>query len=158
MQLRKHLLKQLSDGEFHSGEALGEVLGVTRMAVWKHLKALRETGISFEVVRGKGYRLPAPVELLDEQCILSAVTAETRARLGPVEVLLEVDSTNNRLREQALQGAPSGAVCVAEQQTAGRGRQGRTWVSPFAENLYLSLLWHSRSGRIEPGCRTRCSQ
>ncbi|MCK5480599.1 MAG: HTH domain-containing protein, partial [Gammaproteobacteria bacterium] len=138
MQLRKHLLKQLSDGEFHSGEALGEALGVTRMAVWKHLKALRETGITIEVVRGKGYRLPAPVELLDERCILSAVTAETRARLGPVEVLLEVDSTNNRLREQALKGAPSGAVCVAEQQTAGRGRQGRTWVSPFAENLYLS--------------------
>jgi BirA family biotin operon repressor/biotin-[acetyl-CoA-carboxylase] ligase len=151
MQLRKHLLKQLSDGKFHSGEALGEALGVTRMAVWKHLKALREMGISFEVVRGKGYRLPAPVELLDEQRILSAVTAGTRTQLGPVEVLLEVDSTNNRLHEQALKGAPSGTVCIAEQQTAGRGRQGRTWVSPFAENLYLSLLWHSRSGAAALG-------
>ena len=151
MQLRNHLLKQLSDGKFHSGEALGETLGVTRMAVWKHLKALREMGVSFEVVRGKGYRLPAPVELLDEQRILSAVMSETRACLGPVEVLLEVDSTNNRLREQALKGAPSGTVCVAEQQTAGRGRQGRTWVSPFAENLYLSLLWHSRTGATALG-------
>ncbi|MCK5480392.1 MAG: biotin operon repressor, partial [Gammaproteobacteria bacterium] len=116
MEIRKHLLKLLSDGEFHSGEALGQALGVSRMAVWKHLKALRERGISFEIVRGKGYRLPAPIELLDDQLILSGVTAETRARLGPVEVLLAVDSTNNRLREQALNGAPSGAVCVAEQQ------------------------------------------
>ena len=151
MQLRNHLLKQLSDGEFHSGEALGESLGVTRMAVWKHLKALREMGIPFEVVRGKGYRLPSAVELLDEQRILSAVTAETRRQLGPVEVLLEVDSTNNRLREQAQQGAPSGTVCLAERQTAGRGRQGRSWVSPFAENLYLSVLWRSRAGATALG-------
>jgi BirA family biotin operon repressor/biotin-[acetyl-CoA-carboxylase] ligase len=151
MEIRNHLLKRLSDGKFHSGEALGDALGVTRMAVWKHLKALREMGISLEVVRGKGYRLPAPVELLDDQRILSGLGAETRARLGPVEVLLQVDSTNNRLREQALNGAPSGAVCVAEQQLAGRGRQGRTWVSPFAENLYLSLLWHSRAGAAALG-------
>ncbi len=151
MQTRKHLLKRLSDGEFHSGEALGEALGITRMAIWKHLKALRETGIAFEVVRGKGYRLPAPVELLDDQLILSALAAQTRARLGPVEVLLTVDSTNNRLREQALEGAPTHAVCVAEQQSAGRGRHGRTWASPFAENLYLSLLMHFRSGAAALG-------
>lgn len=146
MCIRNHLLKQLSDGKFHSGEALGETLGVTRMAVWKHLKVLREMGVSFEVVRGRGYRLPAPVELLDVQSILSGLAAGTRNHLGPVEVLLQVDSTNNRLREQAMKGAPSASVCVAEQQTAGRGRQGRLWVSPFAENLYLSLLWHSRAG------------
>jgi len=151
MDIRKYLLKLLSDGEFHSGQALGDALGVSRMAIWKHMKALREKGISFEVVRGRGYRLPAPVELLDDQLILSGLTAETRARLGPVEVLLEVDSTNNRLLEQALNGAPSGAVCVAEQQHAGRGRQGRAWVSPFAENLYLSLLCHSRAGAAALG-------
>ena len=151
MQIRTHLLKQLSDGEFHSGEALGDSLGVSRMAVWKHLKALREAGIVFEVVRGRGYRLPAAVELLDEQLILGALDAQTRARLGPVEVLLNVDSTNNHLREQALKGALSNAVCVAEQQSAGRGRQGRTWVSPFAENLYLSLLMHSRTGAAALG-------
>jgi len=151
MDIRNHLLKRLSDGKFHSGEALGEALGVTRMAVWKHLKALRETGISLEVVRGKGYCLPGPVELLDGQRIRSGLGAGTRARLGPVEVLLEVDSTNNRLREQALNGAPTGAVCVAEQQHAGRGRQGRTWVSPFGENLYLSLLWRSRAGAVALG-------
>ena len=151
MQIRKQLLNSLSDGEFHSGEALGDALGVSRMAVWKHLKALRETGIVIEVVRGKGYRLPAAVELLDEKLILSALDAQTRARLGPVEVLLTVDSTNNRLREQALNGAPANAVCVAEQQSAGRGRRGRTWVSPFAENLYLSLLLHSRTGAAALG-------
>ena len=54
MPLRHRLLNLLSDGEFHSGEALGAALGVSRMAVWKHLKTLRELGVGFEVVRGKG--------------------------------------------------------------------------------------------------------
>lgn len=146
MQLRRRLLQLLSDGQFHSGEALGAVLGVSRMAVWKHLKALRELGVNFEVVRGKGYRLPTSVELLDDTAILAGAAADTRAALAAVDVLLEVDSTNNRLREQALEGAPAGSVCLAEMQHAGRGRRGRAWVSPFASNLYLSLLWRSASG------------
>lgn len=143
---RSRLLEILSDGEFHSGEVLGETLGVSRMAVWKHLKAIRQSGVVFEVVRGKGYRLPASVELLDSDKIMAAVADETRRRLGPVEVCLEVDSTNTRVREQALNGAASGTVCLAEMQHAGRGRRGRHWVSPFAANLYLSLLWRSASG------------
>ena len=151
MQIRKKLLKQLSDGNFHSGETLGDALGVTRMAVWKQLKALREMGMVFEVVRGKGYRLPAPIELLDDQLIYAAVSTQTRARLAQVEVLLTVDSTNNHLSEQALNEVQSVAVCVAEQQSAGRGRQGRTWVSPFAENLYMSLHMHSGTGAAALG-------
>jgi BirA family biotin operon repressor/biotin-[acetyl-CoA-carboxylase] ligase len=146
MQLRRRLLQLLSDGQFHSGEALGAALGVSRMAVWKHLKALHELGLNFEVVRGKGYRLPTSVELLDDTAILAGAAADTRAALAAVDVLLEVDSTNNRLREQALEGAPAGSVCLAEMQHAGRGRRGRAWVSPFASNLYLSLLWRSASG------------
>jgi len=151
MQLRRRLLHLLSDGKFHSGEALGAALGVSRMAVWKHLKALRELGVTCEIVRGKGYRLPAAVELLDDAAILAGADADTRALLTAIDVLLEVDSTNNRLREQALQGAPAGSVCVAEMQYAGRGRRGRTWVSPFAANLYLSLLWRSAAGAASLG-------
>ena len=144
--MRRRLLNLLSDGEFHSGEALGVSLGVSRMAVWKHLKALREMGVDFTVVRGKGYCLPSSLELLDRDRILAAATAASTDGIDGIEVFLEVDSTNNWLRERALNGAPSGTVCVAEMQLAGRGRRGRTWVSPFAANLYLSLLWRSANG------------
>ena len=151
MPLRRRLLNLLSDGEFHSGEALGASLGVSRMAVWKHLKALREMGVDFTVVRGKGYCLPSSLELLDGDRIVAAATSASVAGLDNVEVFLEVDSTNNWLREQALNGAPSGTVCVAETQLAGRGRRGRSWVSPFAANLYLSLLWRSATGATALG-------
>jgi BirA family biotin operon repressor/biotin-[acetyl-CoA-carboxylase] ligase len=146
MSLRNRLLRLLADGDFHSGEALGEALGISRMAVWKHIKALRTTGVPLEIARGKGYCLPNVLELLDRDSILTAVAATTRERLGTVEVCLEVDSTNNRLREQAHSGLPSGTVCLAEMQHAGRGRRGRRWVSPFGVNLYLSLLWRSPAG------------
>jgi len=151
MQLRRRLLQLLSDGQFHSGEALGVTLGVSRMAVWKHLKALRELGVDCEIVRGKGYRLPAATELLDDAAIVAGANAGTRSALAAVDIQLAVDSTNNRLREQALQGAPAGSVCLAEMQHAGRGRHGRAWVSPFAANLYLSLLWRSTAGAASLG-------
>jgi BirA family biotin operon repressor/biotin-[acetyl-CoA-carboxylase] ligase len=151
MPLRRRLLNLLSDGEFHSGEALGASLGVSRMAVWKHLKSLREMGVDFTVVRGKGYCLPSSLELLDRDRILAAATPASVAGIDNIEVFLEVDSTNDWLREQALNGAPSGSVCVAETQLAGRGRRGRSWVSPFAANLYLSLLWRPVSGATALG-------
>ena len=146
MPLRRRLLNLLSDGEFHSGEALGASLGVSRMAVWKHLKALRTMGVDVSVRRGKGYRLLSSLELLEHERILAAARAATVSRIGALDIFLEVDSTNNWLREQALKGALSGTVCVSETQTAGRGRRGRNWVSPFAANLYLSLLWRSAAG------------
>jgi BirA family biotin operon repressor/biotin-[acetyl-CoA-carboxylase] ligase len=146
MQPRRSLLNILADGRFHSGEELGDALGISRMAVWKHIHALRERGVDMEVVRGRGYRFPCPVELLDADTIHAATRPETRRRLAGIETLLEVDSTNNRLRQQALEGAPSGTVCLAEMQSAGRGRRSRNWVSPFAANLYLSLLWRSECG------------
>jgi BirA family transcriptional regulator, biotin operon repressor / biotin---[acetyl-CoA-carboxylase] ligase len=151
MQLRGQLLRHLADGEFHSGEALGSILGVSRMAVWKHLKSLRRLGITFESVRGKGYRLIPACELLAHDRILSCLQPPAAARLAGLEILLETGSTNTRLRDQALRGAPTGAVCLAEMQTAGRGRHGRHWASPFAGNLYLSLLWRSTLGAAALG-------
>ena len=151
MPLRHRLLNLLSDGEFHSGEELGASLGVSRMAVWKHLKSLRDMGVDFSVQRGKGYCLPSSLELLDRDRILSAATGTRVAAIDDIAVFLEVDSTNNWLREQMLRGAPSGTVCIAERQCAGRGRRGRTWVSPFAANLYLSLLWRSANGAAALG-------
>ena len=146
MPLRHRLLNLLADGEFHSGEALGAALGVSRMAVWKHLKTLRELGVNFEVVRARGYRLPASIELLDGNKIFSELASSTAAHIDAIHVFHELDSTNNWLREQSLNGAASGTVCLAEMQRAGRGRRGRSWVSPYAANLYLSLLWRSTAG------------
>ena len=146
MPLRSRLLKLLSDGDFHSGEDLGAALGVSRMAVWKHLKTLRELGVDFEVVRGKGYRLSASIELLDGDEISTGISRSTATHIDSINIFHELDSTNNWLREQCLSGAPSGTVCLAEMQYAGRGRRGRSWVSPYAANLYLSLLWRSPAG------------
>jgi BirA family biotin operon repressor/biotin-[acetyl-CoA-carboxylase] ligase len=146
MPSRRQLLNILSDGELHSGEALGSRLEVSRMAVWKHIRALRQSGIPIDVVKGKGYRLPTPVELLDADAIRSAVSSGHRDHLAAIETVLEVDSTNSWLYQAAQEGAASGTVCVAELQHAGRGRHNRHWVSPFAANLYLSLLWRSMTG------------
>ena len=151
MPLRSRLLKLLSDGDFHSGEDLGAALGVSRMAVWKHLKTLRELGVDFEVVRGKGYRLSASIELLDGDEISTGISRSTATHIDSINIFHELDSTNNWLREQCLSGAPSGTVCLAEMQYAGRGRRGRSWVSPYAANLYLSLLWRSPAGAAALG-------
>jgi BirA family biotin operon repressor/biotin-[acetyl-CoA-carboxylase] ligase len=151
MSLRRRLLSLLSDGDHHSGEALGAALGVSRMAVWKHIKALHELGIDISVQRGKGYRLPATLELLERERILAATASPCAKAISDIHVHLEVDSTNNWLREVALNGAASGTVCVAEMQSAGRGRRGRTWVSPFAASLYLSLLWRANCGAAALG-------
>ena len=151
MHMRNRLLQCLADGAFHSGEALGTTLGISRMAVWKHLRGLREAGLDFEVVRGKGYRLSRPHELLDAEHIHSIVSPSTREMLGPIDVFPELDSTNTWLRHQASVGALTGSVCLAEMQHSGRGRHGRQWVSPFAANLYLSLLWRTGVGAAALG-------
>src|SRR5512134_2274477 len=111
MRMRRDLLAILSDGQFHSGEALGLALGVSRMAVWKHMRALRECGVPLEVVRAQGYRLPEAVELLDASVIQSGLEPGTRDRLARVDTFLDLDSTNTWLRQRALEGAPSGSVC-----------------------------------------------
>lgn len=146
MQLRHKLVEVLSDGQFHSGQALGDALGVSRMAVWKHIRFLREAGVEMETVQGKGYRLQSPIEMLDAEKIRAGLSADARGWLSALEVLAETDSTNTWLRSRALEGAASGMACLAEVQHAGRGRRNRAWVSPFGANLYLSLLHRTTTG------------
>jgi BirA family biotin operon repressor/biotin-[acetyl-CoA-carboxylase] ligase len=141
MPVHRRLLQLLSDGRFHSGETLGSVLGVSRAAVWKQVRQLEAVGLRVHSVRGKGHRLAEPLELLDQGQVLGALEPEARHRLADLEVFPDLGSTSDHLRQHALSGAPGGTVCLAERQTAGRGRRGRTWVSPFGSNLYLSLLW-----------------
>lgn len=135
------LLRLLADGSFHSGVELGAALGISRASVCHGMRALAQQGIDVYAVYGKGYRLPEPLELLDEEAIRAHLAPEVNEALARMEVHLELTSTNAYLMQRAQRGAPSGWVCFAERQTAGRGRRGRTWVSPFGGNIYLSVLW-----------------
>ncbi|VXC83928.1 bifunctional biotin-(acetylCoA carboxylase) holoenzyme synthetase and DNA-binding transcriptional repressor, bio-5'-AMP-binding [Pseudomonas sp. 8Z] len=131
------LLKLLQDGRFHSGEALGASLGVSRSAIWKKLQGLRsEFGVEVFSVPGKGYRLAEPLALLDGEVIARCASGFD----WDVHVLPSLDSTNAEVMRRINAGVPAPFCLLAERQTAGRGRRGRFWVSPFAENLYCSLV------------------
>jgi len=133
------LISILADGEFHSGEQLGESLGMSRAAINKHIQTLRDWGVDVFTVPGKGYSLPEPIQLLDEKFIRREVEQ------GSVAVLPVIDSTNQYLLDR-LTGLQSGDACVAEYQQAGRGRRGRKWISPFGANLYISMYWRLEQG------------
>lgn len=133
------LIALLADGSFHSGEHLGEALGMSRAAINKHIQTIREWGLDVFTVPGKGYSLPAPIQLLDAERITHLLD-EQRITVLPV-----VDSTNQYLLDRIAE-LQSGDACVAEYQQAGRGRRGRRWVSPFGANLYLSMFWRLEQG------------
>jgi len=140
------ILDILKDGNFHSGESLGEALGCSRTAVWKQLQKLEILGLDIESIKGTGYRVAGGFELLEAQLIKSQLTEMAAAELGDLEVFKSIDSTNKYAREKAEQAPVSGSVVLAEQQSAGRGRRGKTWVSPFAANIYLSIVWDFEQG------------
>jgi len=133
------LISILADGEFHSGEQLGERLGMSRAGINKHIQTLRDWGVDVFTVPGKGYSLPEPVQLLNEELIAGQIDQ------GRVTVLSVIDSTNQYLLDR-LNELQSGDACVAEYQQAGRGRRGRKWFSPFGANLYLSIYWRLEQG------------
>ncbi|NQY03284.1 MAG: bifunctional biotin--[acetyl-CoA-carboxylase] ligase/biotin operon repressor BirA [Halieaceae bacterium] len=140
------LLPLLADGEFHSGEEFAQALGVSRTAVWKQLQRLTELGLELEATRGRGYRIRGGLELLDVSSVRRELTPMASQLLQQFDLHSVIDSTNAEALRQAEAGTGAGYVCSAEQQTAGRGRRGRQWVSPFARNLYLSLLWEFEGG------------
>ena len=129
------LTAAMSDGEFHDGTALGKTMQMTRSAVWKMIKKLERYGIEINSVKGRGYALCEPVTLLDESEIKKNLTNK-KCQLS---VLESVTSTNAHLKTMRH---PKGiSFCLAEQQTAGKGRMNRDWHSPFGKNIYLSCLY-----------------
>jgi BirA family biotin operon repressor/biotin-[acetyl-CoA-carboxylase] ligase len=141
---KKHLiLSMLADGKFHSGEALGECLGVSRAAVGKHIKQLAELGIEVFSVTGKGYCLEQPLILLDDKEVIDWAS-KTELFNPNIEVHHMINSTNDYLLGRVRKGESltNGTTVVAECQTAGRGRRGRQWMSPFGSHIYFSYLWH----------------
>jgi BirA family biotin operon repressor/biotin-[acetyl-CoA-carboxylase] ligase len=141
---KAYVLGVLSDGEFHSGEELGGLLGVSRAAVWKQLQSLESYGLQVESVRGRGYRVAGGIDLLDAQKILSHISAANRRRLQ-LDVMMSIGSTNEYLVSQQSQ-VNDFHVCIAEHQAQGRGRRGRQWISPFGASLYLSVRHRFESG------------
>lgn len=134
----KKLLFLLCDGNFHSGAQLGEALGLTRSAIWKLVKKMSDFGLTIEAITNKGYRIPGGVSLLEKNKVLSFVETHHQRSLEALEIFDSISSTNDYLLQIR---PPINTACFAETQTAGRGRRGRSWISPFAKNIYLSLLW-----------------
>lgn len=133
------LVSALADGAWHSGEKLAAHAGVTRAALAKRVAKLSAWGLQVEARVGLGYRLSQPIELLDAKKIRRALPDLARDRLRRVDVIAITDSTNQRLAEADASADPQ--ALLAEFQSAGRGRHGREWVSPFGANVYLSLAW-----------------
>ncbi|QPK64436.1 bifunctional biotin--[acetyl-CoA-carboxylase] ligase/biotin operon repressor BirA [Methylomonas sp. LL1] len=142
----KCLLGLLADGQFHSGTELARVLAVSRTAVWKHLQAMSAWGVEVVGVSGKGYKLQHPLQLLDQNQIETGLRQQTRSLMQRMEIHTCLPSTNGYLLQISQQNQASGWVCLAEYQTAGKGRRGRQWISPFGHNIYLSLLWRYQNG------------
>ena len=133
------LVSILADGEFHSGEQLGEKLGMSRAAINKHIQTLKDWGLDVFTVTGKGYCLSSPIQLLNEESIALQLDKHR------ISVIPVIDSTNQYLLDR-METLQSGDACVAEYQQAGRGRRGRQWFSPFGSNLYLSMFWRLEQG------------
>ncbi|MBU0745007.1 MAG: biotin--[acetyl-CoA-carboxylase] ligase [Gammaproteobacteria bacterium] len=163
----KALLKILCDGKYHSGTTLGAKLKVTRGAIWKSIKQLKEYGINIEAKTNLGYRIPGGLELLDKKNITKHIAIKHKFDANEILIFDELPSTNNYLadliKEKKLENcerynSDSGKLgvrknkktlkpkseryfCFAEYQTAARGRFGRNWICTFAQNIYLSLSW-----------------
>ncbi len=135
------LIRCLADGRFHSGAELGEALGISRAAIWKRVQRLDQWGLVVESVRGKGYRLPRPLDLLDPSALALALGGRATLQFEPVTA-----STNADALALAASGAPAPVVVTTECQSAGRGRRGRAWQSPFGANLYVSVLYELAGG------------
>lgn len=134
------LIRLLSDGKSHSGSELGDRLGISRAAVWKRIQRLEQFGLALESIKGKGYRLRQPLQLLDVDRMAENVAERARLHYSWV-----TDSTN--ADALALPGPVSiPHLFISECQLSGRGRRGRQWQSPFAANIYLSLRYSAAGG------------
>lgn len=144
LAFQRQLILQLADGKLYSGETLAAAAGISRAAIAKHIHQLQQFGLDIYSIKGQGYRLAAPLQLLD------ALQIKHYQQAGMPGILLQhvTDSTNSQLMKKLQDGQKlaKGAVLVAEAQTAGRGRRGNSWFSPFGSNLYYSMYWQLEQG------------
>ena len=138
------VLRRLSDGRFHSGQALAHEFGLSRASIYNMLSQSESMGLTVHAVRGRGYRLPDPVEWLDGDVV--ARHLGTLAPAYAIRVCDSVESTNTALMAAALSGAADGSLLCAEHQQSGKGRRGRHWHSALGGSLTFSLLWRFENG------------
>jgi BirA family biotin operon repressor/biotin-[acetyl-CoA-carboxylase] ligase len=136
---RSYILTELRAGDWVSGQTLCEALSISRAAISKHVAALRAAGYEIEAATRRGYCLQHEPDLLHRDAMAARLHTTTFGQAG-WQHAMRVDSTNRLAREAALAGAPHGSIVVAEEQTAGRGRLGRSWASPPGTGIYASLI------------------
>lgn len=129
-------------GKYVSGEEISRKLSISRTAVWKQINKLREEGYEFEAVSRKGYRLISRPERLEYSALLQVLNTTAFGR--KLKLLDVTTSTQEEVRLRAEQGAEEGTLVIAEEQTIGRGRQGRKWHSPAGKGIWMSLLLRPR--------------
>jgi BirA family biotin operon repressor/biotin-[acetyl-CoA-carboxylase] ligase len=144
--IRNNIIKALCSHQFISGETLAKQNGVSRAAIAKHIQLLQQMGLSIFSVKGRGYQLQSDISLLNTS-LISAGLRENQLD-NKVEVFPSLTSTNDYLLSKIDKLLP-GQVCLAEHQTAGRGRRGRVWQSPFGSHLYCSVFWPLEKGLAE---------
>ena len=143
---RQRLLELLGDGQLHSGSELADAVRVSRTTVWNQVEILKGLGVPITSLPGRGYRLQRDLDILDEDRVLSHLSAAWCERIGSIDWFDRIDSTSDQLLREVTQAHQQIAVCIAESQTGGRGRRGRSWVSPFGCNLYFSVAYPFLAG------------
>jgi len=151
---KEQLLLFLSEakGTWVSGDDLAKRVAVTRSAVWKHVRKLREEGCAIESSPRKGYLLKAPPDRLNPDTLKNTLRTKVFGK-REIVVFSRTDSTNTSAKSMALEGAPEGTLVLADTQSGGRGRKGRNWYSPTRDGLYASIVLRprlllSQAGRI----------
>ncbi|MGH8682673.1 MAG: biotin--[acetyl-CoA-carboxylase] ligase [Burkholderiales bacterium] len=143
------VLRLLTEERFRSGAEIGAALGLSRSMVWRAVRELEARGVKVFKVRGRGYRLRLPFDVLDAD----AIGRRLGRRHGGLRLQLldECDSTNSELAARAATGAPSGTALACELQRNGRGRRGARWYSGLGTSLTFSLLWRFDRGAAALG-------
>jgi BirA family transcriptional regulator, biotin operon repressor / biotin---[acetyl-CoA-carboxylase] ligase len=134
------LITILNDQRFHSGTALGVQLNTCRSNIWKMINTLKQKGLDIQAVPKKGYRLSTPIELLSHHTITSQLDAHGQLYADHMHIFPIIDSTNTFALEKLRKGHREPMICFAEEQSAGRGRRGNHWVSPFGQNIYCTMV------------------
>lgn len=137
--MKTEILKLLRETDgYVSGQQISRQFGVSRTAVWKVIRQLQEEGYQVEAVRNKGYHIVDSPDVMTKEEISSLMNTRWAGR--NILYYDVTDSTNLRIKQAGDEGAPHGTLAVADRQTAGRGRRGRTWESPAGSSIYMSIL------------------
>ncbi len=149
MSLTFQILEQLADGKFHSGEQLAAQFNISRARVWQAVDELRTLGLEVAAVTGRGYKIFDGLELLNQEKIAMHLPSALAENIN-INILPQTESTNLVLSKALADNTiKTGSVCLAEYQSHGRGRLGRTWVSPVGSNIYCSIAWQFNQGAAQ---------